>query len=87
MFLDRMSKARAGDVLSTDFIRGGVRREQRITIREMPREKGEGYDVVYTPVGQPATFTWIAGDLTQHGYVMLRVERPGCDDSEGGPLS
>ncbi len=125
MFLDRMSKSRAGDVLTIDLVRDGVRHEQRVTLREMPREKREGYDVVYgsvisngarlrtiitrpsaagrqpavmllqgghtcfaidTPVGQPAVFTWIASDLTRHGYVTLRVERPGCGDSEGGPL-
>ena len=125
MFLDRMSKARAGDVLRVDVVRDGVRLEQRATMREMPREKGEGYDVMYgsvtsngarlrtiitrpstagrhpavmllqgghtcfaidTPVGQPAVFTWMANDLTRHGYVTLRVERPGCGDSEGGPL-
>ena len=28
----------------------------------------------------------IAQDLARHGYVTLRVERPGCGDSEGGPL-
>src|SRR5439155_19442976 len=39
-----------------------------------------------TPVGQPGAFTWMARDLTRHGYVTLRVERPGCGDSEGGPL-
>ncbi len=123
MFLDRMSKSRAGDVLNIDLVRDAVRLEQRVTLREMPREKGEGCDVVYgsvisngarlraiitrpsaagrhpavmllqgahtcfaidTPVGQPAVFTWIASDLTRHGYVTLRVERPACGDSEGG---
>ena len=37
------------------------------------------------PVGQPFGFTWIARDLARHGYVTMRVERPGCGDSEGGP--
>lgn len=125
MFLQIVAKARAGDVLTLHVARDALRREKRVTFREMPREKGEGYDVVYgavtshgarlrtiitrpkvegrhpaimllqgghtcfaidTPVGQPTSFTWIASDLTRHGYVTLRVERPGCGDSEGGPL-
>src|SRR5262249_22707346 len=31
-------------------------------------------------------FTWVARSLARHGYVTMRVERPGCGDSEGGPL-
>lgn len=125
MFLARMTTVRAGDVQTLAFVRDGTRREKRVTFREMPRERGEGYDVMYgvvtshgarlrtivtrptaagrhpavlllqgghtcfaidTPVGQPTSFTWIASNLTQHGYVTVRVERPGCGDSEGGPL-
>jgi pimeloyl-ACP methyl ester carboxylesterase len=124
-YLDKVAKTRAGDVLTIHFVRDGVRLERRVTFRETPREKGEGYDVLYgsvtsngarlrtivtrpsaagrhpavlllqgghtcfaieTPVGQPAAFTWIASDLTRHGYVTMRMERPGCGDSEGGPL-
>jgi alpha-beta hydrolase superfamily lysophospholipase len=124
-FLKRVAEARAGDVLTIDVVRDGVKSEKRVTLKEMPREKGDGYDVIYdsvtsrgarqrtivtrpkgegchpavlllqgghtcfpidTPVGQPTGFTWIAGDLTRHGYVTMRVERPGCGDSEGGPL-
>jgi CubicO group peptidase (beta-lactamase class C family)/dienelactone hydrolase len=125
MFLDKMAKARAGDVLTLAFVRDGVKADKRVTLQEMPREKGDGYEVVYgsvtshgarlrtivtrpkaegrhpavmllqgghtcfpidTPVGQTTGFTWIARDLTRHGYVTMRVERPGCGDSEGGPL-
>jgi pimeloyl-ACP methyl ester carboxylesterase len=125
MFLESLAKARAGDVLTLDVVRDGVRREWRVTLKEMPRENGDGYDVIYgavtshgarlrtivtrpkgegrhpavmllqgghtcfaidTPVGQPTSFTWLARDLTRHGYVTLRVERPGCGDSQGGPL-
>jgi uncharacterized protein len=106
-------------------IRDGVKAEKRVTLKEMPREKGDGYEVIYgsvtshgarlrtivtrpeaegrhpavlllqgghtcfpidTPVGKPVAFTWIASDLTRYGYVTMRVERPGCGDSEGGPL-
>src|SRR5262249_56915728 len=38
------------------------------------------------PVGTPFGFTWVARSLARHGYVTMRVERPGCGDSEGGPL-
>jgi pimeloyl-ACP methyl ester carboxylesterase len=125
MFLERMAQRRAGEVLSVEVIRDGVRVEKRVTLKEMPREKGDGYDVIYAsvtnrgarlrtivtrpkaggrhpavmllqgghtcfaidnPVGPPTGFTWIAQDLARHGYVTLRVERPGCGDSEGGPL-
>jgi pimeloyl-ACP methyl ester carboxylesterase len=124
-FLKRMAEARAGDVLTFEVVRDAVKAEKKVTLKEMPREKGDGYDVIYssvssrgarqrtiitrpkgegrhpavlllqgghtcfpvdTPVGQPAAFTWIAGDLTRLGYVTMRVERPGCGDSEGGPL-
>lgn len=124
-FLKAVAGARAGDVLTLDFVRDGAKAEKRVTLKEMPREKGDGYDVIYgsvtsggarlrtivtrpkgegrhpavlllqgghtcfpidTPVGQPVAFTWLAGDLTRHGYVTMRGERPGCGDSEGGPL-
>jgi hypothetical protein len=124
-FLETLAKARAGGVLTIEVIRDGVRREKRVTLKETPREKGDGFDVIYgsvtshgarlrtivtrprvegrhpagmllqggdtcfpidTPVGQPGAFTWMVRDLTRHGYVTLRVERPGCGDSEGGPL-
>src|SRR5437016_2155647 len=39
-----------------------------------------------TPVGEQSVFTWLADDLTKRGFATLRVERPGCGDSEGGPL-
>lgn len=125
MFLEKMAKTRAGDVLTLDVVRDGVKAKKRVALKEMLREKGDGYDVVYgavtshgvrlrtivtrpkapgrhpavmvlqggigcypidTPVGQPGAFTWMVRDLTRHGYVTLRVERPGCGDSEGGSL-
>jgi dienelactone hydrolase len=125
MFLRKIAEARAGDVLSLDVVRDGVKREKRVTLKEMPREKGESYHVVYSsvtsrgallrtivtrpkaegrhpavmllqgghtcfsidnPVGEPFGFTRIARGLARQGYVTLRVERPGCGDSEGGPL-
>jgi pimeloyl-ACP methyl ester carboxylesterase len=125
MFVEKVAQDRAGSVLTVDLVRDGVRSEQRVTLQEMPREQGEGYDVIYgavtshgarlrtivarprgegrhpavmllqgghtcffidSPVGLPNGFTWISQDLVRHGYVTLRVERPGCGDSEGGPL-
>jgi alpha-beta hydrolase superfamily lysophospholipase len=35
--------------------------------------------------GRPVEFKLIADDFTQAGYVTLRVEKPGCGDSMGGP--
>ncbi len=105
------------------MVRDGVRETKRLTLREMPREKGEGYRVVYgavtsrgarlrtivtrpeapgrhpavmllpgsgcfsidDPLGAPNGFTRVARDLARQGYVTMRVDRPGCGDSEGGP--
>jgi len=39
-------------------------------------------NVPATPGGYPA----IIDDFTRRGYVTLRVDKPGCGDSEGGPL-
>ncbi len=47
MFLERMATVRAGDLLTLAVIRDGMKREERVTFLEMPREPGEGYDVVY----------------------------------------
>jgi pimeloyl-ACP methyl ester carboxylesterase len=124
-FLARMATTRAGDVLPFRFVRDGTRQERPVTLKEMPREQGDGYDVLYASVtshgarlrtiitrpdgggrhpavlllqgghtcfpidnavGEPSGFMRIAQDLARHGYVTLRVERPGCGDSEGGPL-
>ena len=125
MFLQKIEDSRAGDVLTLDLVRDGVKAEKRVTLKEMPREKGDGYDVIYSsvtshgarlrtiitcpkaegrhpavmllqgghtcfsvdnPVGTPFGFTWVARSLAKHGYVTMRIERPGCGDSEGGPL-
>lgn len=124
-FLERMAGTRAGDVVAFEVVRDGRREERPATLKEMPREKGDGYDVRYASVtshgarlrtiitrpddggrhpavlllqgghtcfpidnavGEPSGFMRIAQDLARHGYVTLRVERPGCGDSEGGPL-
>ena len=50
VFLEKMAKARAGDVLTLDVVRDGVKAEKRVTLKEMPREKGDGYDVIYSSV-------------------------------------
>jgi CubicO group peptidase (beta-lactamase class C family)/pimeloyl-ACP methyl ester carboxylesterase len=124
-FLANIAEKRAGDVVSLEFVRDGVKAEKRVTLKELPREKGDGYDVIYgsvtsrgvrlrtiltrpkgqgrhpavmllqgghtcfsidNPVGEPHGFTRIARSLAGQGFVTLRVERPGCGDSEGGPL-
>jgi pimeloyl-ACP methyl ester carboxylesterase len=122
-FLQKVEESHAGDVLTLDVLRDGVTGTKQVTFKEMPREKGDGYDVIYSsvtsrgarlrsiitrpkaegrhpavmllqgygcwsidnPVGTPNGFTWVARNLAQHGYVTMRVDRPGCGDSEGGP--
>ena len=124
-FLVTMAKRRAGDIVTFETIRDGLTISRQVTLKEMPREKGEGYEVIYgsvmshgarlrtiitrpksnhrhsavlllqgghtcfpieTPIGEPTAFTWMVRDLTRHGFATLRIERPGCGDSEGGPL-
>jgi len=41
---------------------------------------------VDSPVGRPTPFVRLAQHLARNGYVTMRVERPGCGDSEGGPF-
>lgn len=123
--LAKVAGSRAGDEITIDVVRDGGRATRRVTLKEMPREKGDGYDVIYgsvtsrgarlrtivtrpkapgrhpavmllqgghtcnsidDPLGPPSGFTWLARSMARHGYVTMRVERPGCGDSEGGPL-
>jgi pimeloyl-ACP methyl ester carboxylesterase len=122
---EMLAPLRAGEVISVEVVRDGVSRNLRVALKEMPREKGDGYDVIYSavnshgarlrtiltrpkaegrhavvmllqggnacfsiddPVGEPFGFTRIARGLAKQGFVTLRIERPGCGDSEGGPL-
>jgi pimeloyl-ACP methyl ester carboxylesterase len=123
MFLQKVEEARAGDALVLDLVRDGARMQKRVTLKEKPREKGAGFDVLYgavnsrgarlrtivtrpkaggrhsavmllqgygcgsidQPVGQTYYLTWLAHGLARHGYVTMRVDRPSCGDSEGGP--
>src|SRR5207244_2562073 len=50
MFLQKMDEARAGDVLELDVVRDGARMQKPVTLKEKPREKGEGFDVLYGAV-------------------------------------
>ena len=47
--------------------------------------QGYGCGSIDQPLGQPFFLTWLAHGLARHGYVTMRVDRPGCGDSEGGP--
>ncbi len=47
--------------------------------------QGVGLFSVDNPIGPLASYKTIADDFTRHGYVTLRVDKPGCGDSEGGP--
>jgi PDZ domain-containing secreted protein len=48
MFIESVAKARAGDVLMLELVRGGTKRETRVTLKEKPREKSEDYLTVYS---------------------------------------
>ena len=60
-----------------------------------PREKGKhpalfliqgiGLASIDNPVGALSSYKTIVDDFTRHGFVTLRVDKPGCGDSEGGP--
>lgn len=47
--------------------------------------QGIGCYSVESVAGRPVEFKRIADDFTENGYATLRVEKPGCGDSEGGP--
>jgi dienelactone hydrolase len=47
--------------------------------------QGVGLFSVDNPIGALASYKTIADDFTRRGYVTLRVDKPGCGDSEGGP--
>ena len=124
-FLKAISQRRAGEKLTVKYVRKGKIRQTRITLKEKLREKGKGYEVVYSsitnggfrqrtiitrppgkgrhpavlclqgghtcfpiddPFGRPGAFMRTAQHLARNGYVTMRIERPGCGDSEGGPL-
>ncbi len=47
--------------------------------------QGVGLSSVDNPVGPLGPYRVIVDDFTRHGFVTLRVDKPGCGDSEGGP--
>jgi uncharacterized protein len=47
--------------------------------------QGIGLASIDNPVGGMAVYKTIVDDFTHHGFVTLRVDKPGCGDSEGGP--
>jgi pimeloyl-ACP methyl ester carboxylesterase len=47
--------------------------------------QGVGLFSVDNPVGPLSSYKLISDDFTRHGFVTLRVDKPGCGDSEGGP--
>jgi dienelactone hydrolase len=47
--------------------------------------QGVGLASIDNPVGPVGSFRTIVDDFTRHGFVTLRVDKPGCGDSEGGP--
>ncbi|MCY2966407.1 MAG: alpha/beta fold hydrolase [Planctomycetota bacterium] len=46
---------------------------------------GLGNAAAEHPVADPIGFRAIATALTRQGFAVLRVDKPGCGDSEGGP--
>jgi pimeloyl-ACP methyl ester carboxylesterase len=49
--------------------------------------QGVGGFSVDNPSGALGGYKAIVDDFTRRGYVTLRVEKPGCGDSEGGPIA
>ena len=47
--------------------------------------QGIGLASIDNPVGPLSSYKTIVDDFTRHGFVTLRVDKPGCGDSEGGP--
>ena len=49
-FNEKVTQARAGDVLAMDVVRDGMKFEKRVMLKEMPREKDDRYEVIYSHV-------------------------------------
>jgi len=47
--------------------------------------QGIGLFSMDNPTGSLASYKAFIDDFTRHGFVTLRVDKPGCGDSEGGP--
>ena len=47
--------------------------------------QGIGLASIDNPVGGLSSYKTIVDEFTRHGFVTLRVDKPGCGDSEGGP--
>jgi len=47
--------------------------------------QGIGLFSIDNPIGPLSPYKTIVDDFTRHGFVTLRVDKPGCGDSEGGP--
>ncbi len=47
--------------------------------------QGVGVYSIDNPIGPIGAYKAIIDDFTRRGYVTLRVDKPGCGDSEGGP--
>jgi pimeloyl-ACP methyl ester carboxylesterase len=47
--------------------------------------QGIGLASIDNPVGALSAYKTIVDDFTRHGFATLRVDKPGCGDSEGGP--
>ena len=47
--------------------------------------QGVGIFSIDNPTGPLGAYKTIIDDFTRRGYVTLRVDKPGCGDSEGGP--
>ena len=47
--------------------------------------QGIGLASIDNPTGGLSSYEDIVDDFSRHGFVTLRVDKPGCGDSEGGP--
>ncbi|NNE92684.1 MAG: PDZ domain-containing protein [Verrucomicrobiales bacterium] len=124
-FLRLLGEKCGGDEVKIGFLREGEKKAVQVVLKDRPKEKGDGYEVIYgsfkngdfrqrtiltrppgdgpfpavlllqggqtcfpvdDPFGRPIGFVRIAQHFAKNGFVTMRVERPGCGDSEGGPL-
>jgi pimeloyl-ACP methyl ester carboxylesterase len=47
--------------------------------------QGIGLASIDNPIGPLSAYKTLVDDFTRHGFVTLRVDKPGCGDSEGAP--
>jgi pimeloyl-ACP methyl ester carboxylesterase len=87
-----LEKSEAYEIIYGSVQSSGSRLRTIVTRPRMEKKRpalfliqGVGLVSVDNPVGALGSYRTMIDDFTRHGFVTLRVDKPGCGDSEGGP--